>query len=152
MTKTLNRLSSLACATALLGITAFATAQRPQDNQDSYHQNNYQDHRDQNHHDNYQDHRDNSRDDWHFRDNDRSRFERHYRSDARRWSNRHDRPRFARGYAIPRNYYIRPVPRSYWVGAPPPPGYTYGYYDGYVVTYNPATRIIADVLDLATDH
>jgi hypothetical protein len=44
------------------------------------------------------------------------------------------------------------VPRSYWGGTPPPPGYTYGYYDGYVVSYNPATRIIADVLDLATGH
>jgi hypothetical protein len=27
-------------------------------------------------------------------------------------------------------------------------GYQYGYYGGYVVAYNPATRIVADVLDL----
>jgi hypothetical protein len=33
---------------------------------------------------------------------------------------------------------------------PPPPGYQYGYYDGYVVAYDPTTRIIADVLDLVT--
>ena len=31
---------------------------------------------------------------------------------------------------------------------PPPPGYRFGYYDGYVVAYNPTTQIVADVLDL----
>jgi len=51
---------------------------------------------------------------------------------------------------IPRNYVIRAVPQIYWQGAPPPPGYQYGYYDGYVVAYNPTTRIVADVLDLVT--
>lgn len=91
--------------------------------------------------------------DFHFQNGDRDRFARHYQSDANRWRNRHDRPRFSRGQAIPRNYVIRPVPTSYYRGAPPPPpGYRYGYYDGYVVTYNPTTRIIADVLDLITGN
>ena len=31
---------------------------------------------------------------------------------------------------------------------PPPPGYRLGYYDGYVVAYDPTTQIVADVLDL----
>lgn len=84
-----------------------------------------------------------------FGNDDRNRFAQRYRSDAMRWRNRRDRPRFYAGYAIPRNYALRPVPPSYWAGGPPPPpGYQYGYYDGYVVAYNPATRIIADVLDL----
>jgi hypothetical protein len=42
------------------------------------------------------------------------------------------------------------VPQAYWQNVPPPPGYQYGYYDGYVVAYNPTTRIIADVMDLVT--
>jgi hypothetical protein len=56
---------------------------------------------------------------------------------------------FVTGRDIPREYVIRTVPQSYWVGAlPPPPGYQYGYYGGYVVAYDPTTRIVADVLDL----
>lgn len=86
---------------------------------------------------------------YHFGNDDRNRFAPRYRSDAMRWRNRNDRPRFYAGYTIPRNYAIRPVPQSYWAGGPPPPpGYQYGYYDGYVVAYNPATRLVADVLDL----
>ena len=53
------------------------------------------------------------------------------------------------GRVVPREYVIQAVPESYWVGAPPPPpGYQYGYYGGYVVAYNPTTRIVGDVLDL----
>jgi Ni/Co efflux regulator RcnB len=33
---------------------------------------------------------------------------------------------------------------------PPPPGYVFGYIDGYCVAYNPTTLLIADVIDLAT--
>lgn len=94
--------------------------------------------------------RENQRNDFHFRDQDRGRFESHYRNDLNRWR-RHpqNRPRFARGERIPYGYRIQPVPRSYYVGvAPLPPGYQYGYYDGYVVAYDPTTRIIGDVMDL----
>ncbi len=88
--------------------------------------------------------------DWRFQNNDRDRFYSHYRRDADRWRGRR-RPVFVRGQAFPASYRIQPVPRSYWQGAPPPPpGYQYGYYDGYVVAYDPTTRIIADVMDLVT--
>jgi hypothetical protein len=88
------------------------------------------------------------RGDYHFQGDDRGRFYSHYRSDADQWRGRR-RPVFVTGRAVPREYVIRTVPQSYWVGAPPPPpGYQYGYYGGYVVAYNPATRIVADVLDL----
>lgn len=89
---------------------------------------------------------------FHFRDQDRSRFQSHYGRDVQRWQrNPRNRPRFYRGQRIPSNYHFRPVPRSYYAGMPPPPpGYQYGYYDGYVVAYNPTTRIIADVMDLVT--
>lgn len=86
--------------------------------------------------------------DWRFREEDRDHFYSHYRRDTDRWRGKR-RPTFVRGQAIPRGYVIQPVPRSYWQDVPPPPpGYQYGYYDGYVVSYDPTTRIIADVLDL----
>jgi hypothetical protein len=84
-----------------------------------------------------------------FRDDNRGAFYSHYRRDADRWRS-HQRPVFVPGQALGRGYALRPVPRSVWVNvvAPPPPGYQYGYYGGYIVAYNPATRIVADVLDL----
>jgi hypothetical protein len=89
------------------------------------------------------------RNDYHFVSDDRARFYSHYRSDADQWRHR-KRPVFVTGHGIPREYVMQPVPQAYWVGTtpPPPPGYQYGYYGGYVVAYNPATRIVADVLDL----
>jgi hypothetical protein len=88
------------------------------------------------------------RHDYRFEGDDRGRFYAHYRSDADRWRYR-KRPVFVMGRGIPREYVIQTVPQSYWVGAPPPPpGYRYGYYGGYVVAYDPTTRIVADVLDL----
>lgn len=90
------------------------------------------------------------RNDYHFEHDDRGRFYSHYRSDADRWRG-HRRPVFVTGRAIPMGYAVRPVPQSYWVGTPPPPpGYHYGYYGGYVVAYDPTTRVIADVLDLVS--
>jgi hypothetical protein len=46
---------------------------------------------------------------------------------------------------------MRPVPAAVIRElAPPPPGYVFGYIDGYCVVYNPTTLLIADVIDLAT--
>jgi len=90
--------------------------------------------------------------DFHFRDEDRNRFQSHYQSDVNRWrSHPQNRPHFDRGQRIPSNYRFQTVPSSYYRGMPPPPpGYRYGYYDGYVVTYDPTTRVIGDVLDLVS--
>jgi len=86
--------------------------------------------------------------DYHFQGEDRGRFYSYYRSDADHWRGR-KRPVFVTGHAIPSTYVVQVVPQTYWVGAPPPPpGYQYGYYGGYVVAYNPTTRIVADVLDI----
>lgn len=90
--------------------------------------------------------------DFRFRDQDRDQFQSRYRKDLNRWRRRPQaRPSFQRGQRIPSGYRFQPVPRAYYANVPPPPvGYQYGYYDGYVVAYNPTTRIIADVLDLVT--
>ena len=89
---------------------------------------------------------------FHFRDQDRQTFQSHYSKDVERWNKRPQaRPQFRPGQRIPSNYHVQVVPQSYYrSAAPPPPGYRYGYYNGYVVAYNPTTRIIADVLDLVT--
>lgn len=91
-----------------------------------------------------------------FHDEDRDRFYTHYRVDVDRWRDRR-RPVFIVGRPIETTYIVQPVPRSVWVSVtvPPPPGYQYGYYGGYVVAYNPTTRVVADVLDIvgaATGH
>jgi hypothetical protein len=83
-----------------------------------------------------------------WRDEDRARFYSHYHTDAERWRGR-KRPVFVMGQPIPQGYVVSAVPASYWVGAPPPPpGFRYGYYGGYMVAYDPATRVVADVKDL----
>lgn len=130
----LKRISTISCAAALLVFTAgFASAQaehgQPQQIQPQHGHN-----------------------DGHFESNDRDNLQQHYRTQARTWNNKPNRPSFSEGQAIPRNYNMQSVPASYWHGNTPPRGYSYGYYDGYVVSYNPTTRIIADVLDLATGN
>ena len=45
--------------------------------------------------------------------------------------------------------YLTGVPPSlYGYLPPPPPGYQMGYFDGYVVVYDPLTYFIANVVDL----
>ena len=39
-------------------------------------------------------------------------------------------------------------PNVYGYLPPPPPGYNMGYYNGYVVVYDPVTYFIANVVDL----
>jgi hypothetical protein len=61
------------------------------------------------------------------------------------------RPRFVVGGFFPYAYipYITPAPPAvYGYLPPPPPGYQIGYYDGYVVVYDPVTYFIANVIDL----
>lgn len=88
--------------------------------------------------------------DWRFRHDDRGHFYSYYRHDVDHWRGR-KRPVFVRGYVIPRSYVVQPMPPAYWRGVPPPPpGYQYGYSEGYVVAYDPTTRIVADVLDLVS--
>ena len=90
--------------------------------------------------------------DYRFRSEDRDRFRNRYQSNLRQWQQHPDRRHHVRaGEQLPSDYRsrLKSVPSSYYRDVPPPPrGYQFGYYDGYVVAYNPTTRIIADVLDL----
>jgi hypothetical protein len=85
-----------------------------------------------------------------FRPNDRSYLHRYYlgRLNA---INRARRPHFVIGGFFPYGDipYISPLPPDvYGYLPPPPPGYTMGYYQGYVVVYDPVTYFIANVIDL----
>jgi hypothetical protein len=85
-----------------------------------------------------------------FRGNDRAYLHRYYlgRLGA---INRLNRPRFIIGGFFPYAYIsdLSPLPPDvYGYLPPPPPGYDMGYYDGYVVVYDPLTYFIANVIDL----
>jgi len=92
------------------------------------------------------------RSDYRFRSEDRGHFRGYYQGNIRQWQQRPERRHHIRaGEQLPSDYRsrLRSMPVSYYRSMPPPPrGYRFGYYDGYVVAYNPTTRIVADVLDL----
>lgn len=68
-----------------------------------------------------------------------------------RYINRARRPVFVVGGYFPYADigYITPLPPDvYGYLPPPPPGYQMGYFQGYVVVYDPVTYFIANVIDL----
>jgi hypothetical protein len=95
-------------------------------------------------------HRPPNRPSYSFRPNDRSYLHRYYLS---RFAaiNLARRPHFIIGGFFPYGDipYISPLPPDiYGYLPPPPPGYTMGYYQGYVVVYDPVTYFIANVIDI----
>lgn len=96
------------------------------------------------------DHHNEGRAAYHFRAEDRDHFSPHYEKDIRKWRQHSDRRNhFRAGERLPSGVRLKSVPASYYrTLPPPPPGYRLGYYEGYVVAYNPTTQIVADVLDL----
>lgn len=85
-----------------------------------------------------------------WRPNDRFWLHNYYRRNLG-YINLANRPVFTVGGFFPFAYipYITPAPPAvYGYLPPPPPGYQIGYYDGYVVVYDPVTYFIANVIDL----
>ena len=85
-----------------------------------------------------------------FRPNDRNLLLRHYGSRLR-YINRARRPLFAIGGYFPYGDigYISPLPVGLYGQLPPAPmGYQMGYFDGYVVVYDPVTYFVANMVDL----
>lgn len=85
-----------------------------------------------------------------FRPNDRDSLRRYY-ANRLRYINRARRPVFRIGGYFPVGDigYLSAVPASiYGTLPPPPPGYRMGYFDGYVVVYDPVTYFIANLVDL----
>jgi hypothetical protein len=87
---------------------------------------------------------------YHFRPTDNAYLRRYYRN--RLISiNRARRPIFTIGGFFPFGdiQYLSALPPDvYGYLPPPPPGYQMGYFDGYVVVYDPLTYFIANVIDL----
>jgi hypothetical protein len=87
---------------------------------------------------------------YNFRPNNRAYLHRYYQRSLL-GINRANRPHFIMGGFFPYAYipYISPLPPTvYGYLPPPPPGYSMGYYQGYVVVYDPITYFIANVIDL----
>jgi hypothetical protein len=87
---------------------------------------------------------------YNFRPNNRPYLHNYYRRSLL-GINRLNRPRFTVGGFFPFAFipYISSLPpQVYGQLPPPPPGYSMGYYDGYVVVYDPVTYFIANVVDL----
>jgi hypothetical protein len=87
---------------------------------------------------------------YNFRPND-SAYLRHYYRNRLVGINRARRPIFRMGGFFPFAdiQYLSPLPPAiYGYLPPPPPGYQMGYFDGYVVVYDPLTYFIANVIDL----
>lgn len=88
---------------------------------------------------------------YHFRTEDGARLRQHYtKIEHVDVAHRHV---LVAGGRLPGDWRvrIRPVPAAVIRElAPPPPGYVFGYLDGYCVVYDPTTLLIADVIDLAT--
>jgi hypothetical protein len=85
-----------------------------------------------------------------FRSNDRQSLHRYYQSRIGS-IDRGNRPVFTVGGYFPYEDIdgISPLPPDiYGSLPPPPPGYQMGYYDGYIVVYDPETFYIAAVIDL----
>ncbi|HUA82750.1 MAG TPA: hypothetical protein VMB85_02750 [Bryobacteraceae bacterium] len=87
---------------------------------------------------------------YHFRQQDAQKLRQNYKN-----INRVDvkkRGHFAAGERLPDNWHkqMHPLPQAVIAELPPPPpGYVFGYIDGYCVVYDPDTGYIADVIDLA---
>lgn len=87
---------------------------------------------------------------YNWRPNDRAYLHRYYLSRLAR-INRARRPRIIIGGYFPYAdiTYLSPLPPDlYGYLPPPPPGCQMGYYDGYVVVYDPVTYFIVNVIDL----
>jgi hypothetical protein len=85
-----------------------------------------------------------------WRPGDRDRMRHYYRRNFG-YINRSRRPIFTIGGFIPfgDRSYFRPVPPGlYGYMPPPPPGYVMGYFDGYVVVYDPVSFTILSTMDL----
>jgi len=88
---------------------------------------------------------------YHFRQEDGVRLREHYRHIER--VDVSHRVALVAGGRLPGDWHrlMRPVPAVVIRElAPPPPGYVFGYIDGYCVVYDPRTGMIADVIDLSS--
>lgn len=85
-----------------------------------------------------------------FRSDDRSKLRQHFQAQIAH-VDRANRPHITRETVIDVTYrtYIEPVPQDVVVLlAPPPPGYVFGFLDGFVIIYDPGTFFVVDFIDL----
>lgn len=86
-----------------------------------------------------------------FRSRDTTKLREHYQTKIKS-INRSTRPQVVVGTYIIREYvtYIEPCPVTIvQYLPPPPPGYIIGFWNGFVIVYDPGTLFVAGVVDLA---
>jgi hypothetical protein len=85
---------------------------------------------------------------YHFRSQDKSHLQPHYRAahphvaGAPHWA-------WHRGVNLPQGWQgqIEPLPQAdIALLAPPPPGYEFGYFNGWAIVYDPNTGVILDAI------
>lgn len=85
---------------------------------------------------------------YHFRTQDRTQLRTHYHS-AHPQPAEHHHWAWHRGVNLPQGWQgqVEPLPQAdITLLAPPPPGYEFGYYNGWAIIYDPNTGIILDAV------
>jgi len=85
-----------------------------------------------------------------FRQQDVPRLKQHFQSQLAH-VDRNNRPHIVAGGSLQGNWqtYIVPVPTEVITYLPPvPEGYQLGFYDGYIIVYDPYSGLVLDVIDL----
>lgn len=85
---------------------------------------------------------------YHFRADDRSHLQEHYRTAHQHPENAHHWA-WHRGVNLPFGWQgqVEPLPQAdITLLAPPPPGYVFGYYNGWAIVYDPNTGVILDAV------
>ena len=126
-------------STAIAAVPAYSFAVPAQDHS--------QDHPDQRQDQN--NHKAAAHQNYHFRSQDKGKLQQHYRvahhdhaANAHRWA-------WHRGVNLPSGWQgqVEPLPQEdITLLAPPPPGYEFGYYNGWAIVYDPNTGMILDAV------
>jgi Ni/Co efflux regulator RcnB len=85
---------------------------------------------------------------YHFRTNDRTQLREHYRTAHPHPEHKHHWA-WHRGASLPSGWQgqVEPLPQAdITLLAPPPPGYEFGYYDGWAIIYDPNTGLVLDAV------
>ncbi|HEX5236827.1 MAG TPA: hypothetical protein VFW25_16020 [Silvibacterium sp.] len=129
-----SNLLAFVLSTAIVAVPACSFAVPAQEHQAQRHDN---------------DHRAAAHQNYRFRSQDRSKLQQHYRAahhehaaNAHRWA-------WRRGESLPSGWQgqVEPLPQEdITLLAPPPPGYVFGYYNGWAIVYDPNTGVILDAV------
>jgi Ni/Co efflux regulator RcnB len=130
-----SHLLTLMLSTAIAAVPACSFAAPAQDHQDQRPDKN--------------DHKAAAHQNYKFRSQDRSKLQQHYRTGHQQHAANAHRWAWHRGQNLPSGWQgqVEPLPQEdITLLAPPPPGYEFGYYNGWAIVYDPNTGMILDAV------